>query len=499
MVSIEKMISHTRDLRTMLLADPFRPRYHFVSPEGVCRPFDPNGAIFWKGRYHLFYITQIEGKRHCWGHASSVDLLHHAHALEPGGIDEGIFSGCALVNKEGTVSIVYLGVKTGICVATSEDDELIRWKKSPENPVIPIPKEGEPEYNQYIVHDPHVWLEGETYYAILNGGSSGRTVLDRKWDTVYLFKSGDLVHWEYRHAFYEPNPSWTDEEEDCACPDFFPLGDRHMLLCISHQKGARYYLGHYENERFTPERHERMNWPGGTIFAPESLIDDNGRRLFWAWVCSGRDRKSLEEAGWSGVMSLPRTLELGSDGIVRIEPAVELKKLRIGSVERENIELADGVETVLEGVEGDSLELDLIVAPGDASSIGIKVRRSPDGAQETTIDIDPAACTLSVDSSKSSSRQDVLNPWPRPHTIDRPVKSQWLQTAPLALEKGRGIRLRIFLDASIMEVFANGRQCVTQRIYPDREDSRGISFLSRGGSARIRTLNAWEMASANPW
>ena len=502
MVSIEKMISHTRDLRTMLLADPFRPRYHFVSPEGVCRPFDPNGAIFWKGRYHLFYITQIEGKRHCWGHASSVDLLHWRHhplALVAGNGDEGIFSGCALVNKEGTVSIVYLGVKTGICVATSEDDELIRWKKSPENPVIPIPKEGEPEYNQYIVHDPHVWLEGETYYAILNGGSSGRTVLDRKWDTVYLFKSGDLVHWEYRHAFYEPNPSWTDEEEDCACPDFFPLGDRHMLLCISHYAGARYYLGRYENEAFHPERHVRMNWPGGTMFAPESLLDGNGRRIFWGWICPGRSQTAQEAAGWSGVMSLPRVLSLEEDGIVRIEPVEELEKLRQNPSRRDNVELTDGVEVSVDLPSDGAWELSLVVEPRTATRVSISICRSPDGAEQTTIVFDPIAGTLSVDTSQSSLSPENRWPWPHPHSRDETPGDNRIQTAPFSLESGENLELRIFLDGSILEVFANRRQCITQRIYPTQEESTGAAIFCAGGAAWIRSLETWEMAPSNPW
>ena len=67
-----------RALRERLLADPHRPGYHFVIPEGTGMPFDPNGAIFWNGRYHLFYIFQDE-RGHNWGHVSSTDLCHWRH------------------------------------------------------------------------------------------------------------------------------------------------------------------------------------------------------------------------------------------------------------------------------------------------------------------------------------------------------------------------------------------------------------------------------------
>jgi len=138
--NVDRLIQSTRKLRAKLQADPYRPGYHIVTPEGLCGPFDPNGALFWEGRYHLMYIIQTE-KGHCWAHISSRDLVHWRHhpvALEPGGADDGIFSGGAFVDKNGVPTITYwgLGNPCGICVATSTDDELERWTKSPHNPVI---------------------------------------------------------------------------------------------------------------------------------------------------------------------------------------------------------------------------------------------------------------------------------------------------------------------------------------------------------------------------
>ncbi|MBC8236426.1 hypothetical protein H8E77_43320 [bacterium] len=74
-----------------------------------------------------------------------------------------------------------------------------------------------------------------------------------------------MVHWEYLGPFYKSDRRWTDEVEYCACPDFFPLGDKHMLLIHGHRPygQAHYYLGRYEKEQFYPELHGRMNWPGG--------------------------------------------------------------------------------------------------------------------------------------------------------------------------------------------------------------------------------------------
>jgi beta-fructofuranosidase len=78
--------------------------------------------------------------------------------------------------------------------------------------------------------------------------------------------------------------------------------------------------------------------------------------------------------------------------------------------------------------------------------------------------------------------------------VDVPV-----QTAPFVVPKGEALRLRIFVDRSIVEVFANGRQCVTQRVYPAGAESTGIAVEAIGGTATLCFLRCWEMAATNPW
>jgi sucrose-6-phosphate hydrolase SacC (GH32 family) len=71
-----------------------------------------------------------------------------------------------------------------------------------------------------------------------------------------------------------------------------------------------------------------------------------------------------------------------------------------------------------------------------------------------------------------------------------------VQVAPLELSPGEPLRLRIFIDRSILEVFANGRQCVTQRFYPSRPDSLGVKLFAREGAAKVTRLDAWRMDPA---
>jgi sucrose-6-phosphate hydrolase SacC (GH32 family) len=484
------------------------PTYHFAAlpEEGLARPYDANGCIYWKGKYHLMYIYQDPSRPHgghCWGHAVSIDLVNWtilppALRPEPGDPDVGIFSGNAFLNKDGVPMLCWFGVNAGVCVATAEpgDDDLIRWKKHPNNPIIPMPKPGEPGHGVYTVWDPYLWLEGGRYTCLLGGNS-----LPNGKDTLYAMTSDDLVKWTPVGPFYEhPDLSWTTPGEDCSCPDFFKLGDKRVLLCISHKVGGRAYVGRYEDGRFRPETHVRMNWPGAQFFAPETLEDGRGRRIMWAWVTDPRTITTQRATG-SGVQSLPRVLTLADDGGLNIAPAEELQSLR-----RDPRGLADRAipadgETTLEGIRGDCLELAVTLDPGSAREVGVKVRCAPDGAEETAIWYRPADGVLSIDMSRSTTRTDVVyteNPLDTGGIVlasDYKTPRETTE-APLKLRPGEPLRLRIFLDKPMLEVFANDRQCLTQQIFPDGADSLGVKLCAKGGTATARRVEAWDMAPA---
>ena len=59
------------------------------------------------------------------------------------------------------------------------------------------------------------------------------------------------------------------------------------------------------------------------------------------------------------------------------------------------------------------------------------------------------------------------------------------ERAPFTLKNNETLQLRIYVDKSVVEVFANGRQCITQRVYPTRADSTGVRLVSRGGQAHF--------------
>jgi len=486
-------------IRELMLSDPHRPIYHFVSYDGRCMPFDPDGAIFWNGKYHLCYIFQDE-RGHCWGHASSKDLLHwrwHTTALFPGenDVDRGIFSGNCFVNKNGEATMLYHGVDAGNCIATCREPELNNWTKLPSNPIVPIPEEGSPEAELYRSWDPHGWVEGDTYYAVFGG------------NPATVFKAKTLDEWEYVGPFLSEDMTDVDVKiEDISCPDLFKLGDKHALLCISHSKGCRIYLGEWKNEQFYPEVHQRMNWSGGTCFAPESLVDNKGRRIMWAWVLNRREELHIDgfsnppKYGWSGTLTLPRVLSLDENGTLLIEPVEELEQLRMHEKEHNNITVHDGESILLKDIVGNAIELQLVIEPGDAEAFGLKVCRAPDGQEQTVIECNPSAKTIRIDLERSSLDKSIKHYEMCMNFMrDEPNQEVTEQAAPFELMEDEKLQLRVFIDRSILEVFANSRQCITQRIYPIRKDSLGVELFSKGGSMTVESIKAWDMTATNPW
>ncbi len=474
-IMMNELIKSSRELRASFLADPYRPLYHFVIPEGIALPFDPNGCIYWKGRYHLCYIYQdpkYPHGGHCWGHVSSIDLVHWRHhppALVPtsDSPEVGIFSGNCFINKKGEATMLYHGVNAGNCIATASDENLDNWKKLPSNPIIPNPPAGSP----YASWDPHGWLENDTYYAIFGGSRPS------------IFKATELDKWEYVGDLLAHAVPGVDINEDVSCPDFFKLGNKYVLVCISHRLGCRYYVGEWKNEQFYPEFHEKMSWIDNAFFAPESLEDNKGRRIMWAWIFDGLKEETLRARGWSGTMSLPRLLWLGEDNTLRMCPIEELEVLRFNPRKIENFTIKADSEMNMKDIHGDSLELNIEMIPKNAEQFGVKVFCSPDGEEQTAIFYDSVEKKLKIDTTKSG--------------LGEVPKS--IEGGPFELKPDELLKLRVFVDRSVVEVFANNRQAVMRRVYPTRKDSLGVLLFSRGGDTKVSSVKAWNMAPSNPY
>jgi beta-fructofuranosidase len=465
-----------------LAADPQRPQYHFLSKANWVN--DPNGPIFWKGYYHLFYqyssTVYPQGPK-LWGHARSKDMVYWEHlpmALvpTPGGPDkDGCWSGSAF-NNRGVPTVVYTGVFPQVqCLATS-DDELTLWKKSSANPVV-----GSPPAALAVTgfRDPSIWREGNAWLMSIGSGLKGRGGM------VLLYGSDDLAHWDYRHPLFsapqiESARSADPKRYDAVasgdmweCPDFFPLGEKHVLL-VSTQGRVHYFVGTYTDQKFHSERHGLID-ASELHYASKTFADREGRRILWGWVRESRSNTAQNAAGWSGAISLPRVLSIDAGGSLRMEPLPELDRLH-GQPERVAELDVSGFQPV--HTQGDSLELRLSIEPQDANECGLSVRRSPHAEEETVISYDAAAQQVVLATGRSSLSSDAGGASYR---------------CPLKLNSGERLRFAVFLDASVVEVFVNDRVCLTGRTYATRLDAVGVGAFARDGRARVHSLETFPM------
>lgn len=440
--------------------------YHLAHPgPDKAIPADPNCAIFYKGRYHLHYIYQDKG--HSFAHVSSKDMVHwqwHPTVLTPPKTGHGMFSGTAFLTKEGKPAIIYHGQGSGRNqIALALDDDLNEWSET--IAVEPRTADGEPAKMRHW--DPDCWLMDGTYYAL--GGGKEPT----------LAKSSDLKEWaflgELLHSDF-PKGLGVSKDEDISCANVFRIGNKWMLLCISHGLGARYYLGDFKNEKFLPDHHAMLNWARWDFFAPESLLTPDGRRVMWAWCTpwiNGMQKLDRPENFQSlmdhnkfppGIQSLPRELSLPEDGVLRIKPLRELEKLRSDPKQERNITVKSDTKYLLKEIAGDTIELELVLDSPATSEFGIKILCGGDGSNGFTIAAGNACKTLRVGYS---------NP-------------------PFELREGEDLTLRIFIDKSMIEVFANDRQAAVAWHEYNPEDLH-VSLFSKGGDVTVKSISSWKM------
>lgn len=501
-------VADVRATRQRLAADPHRPLYHFLPPSNWMN--DPNGLIQWKGQYHLFYQYNpggaLWGNIH-WGHAVSTDLVHWrdlpvALAPTPGTADAGgCWSGCAF-DHDGTPTILYTGGNPDAqlpCLAVSYDD-LLSFEKHPGNPVIAAPPA---HLNLVGFRDHSVWQEGEVWYQLVGAGVRGEG------GAALLYRSPDLTNWEYLGPLYarpssEREPYWSGEMWECV--NFFSLDGQHVLVASVFAEDPVqfyypvYFVGEYADGRFTPQhmglldlgghvalgqtptddpgRQRRVGMRGGHCYAPQTFLDERGRRIFVGWLMEGLTDEAQTAAGWSGVVSLPRVLSLADDGTLLMVPVPELQSLRGQHVRLSQLPLVAGESDTLTEVAGNCLELLAEFAPDEAEQVGLMICRAPDGSEQTVVRYDRERGQLEVDGTHSS-----LDP-----NVQREVRG-----GPLALAEGEPLRLQVFIDRSVIEVFANGRACLSTRIYPTRRDSLGVRLFASGAGATLTSLDAWQL------
>src|SRR5579884_466823 len=481
----------------------FRPQYHFTPLKNWMN--DPNGLVYYKGEYHLFFQYNPFGDEWghmSWGHSVSRDLVHWKQL--PVAVPEAdgvmIFSGSAVVDwhdssrlcrssdsGDGSCLVaIYTGYngKTQTQNLAYSHDRGRTWTKYSRNPVIDL--------HLADFRDPKVFWYG-------SGRKWVMVVALPTQHKIRLFSSMDLRHWTALSDFGPAGALGGVWE----CPDLSELpvenepGRSRWVLSVNVNPGGiaggsgnQYFVGRFDGAKFIDENSGRTAlWAdyGKDFYASTSFSDipaSDGRRIWLGWLGNWEYAAHVPTSPWRGIQSIPRALKLRRlpQGIRLIqEPVEELKSLRGRHFSIEN-QSVDAANRILQSkqVGGDTLEINAIIEPEQAQSFGVDVRK--EAFEQTAIGIDRGKSLLFVDRTKSGDTG--FDP-----------KFSGVQAAPLDLEAGKAVELHIFVDRCSVEVFAaGGARVISDLIFPSAA-SRGIGLFSRGGSAKIVKLDVWNLKS----
>jgi beta-fructofuranosidase len=448
-------------IRQQVQNDPTRPRYHFCAPVGWMN--DPNGTIFHRGYYHVFYQWNPYGDTWAhihWGHARSRDLITWEHlpvTLKPDSElgEEHCFSGCLTLRENQPPLILYTAIGPQMKVLESAqqwaavgDSELIAWQKHPRNPILTTRRHGNVEVLDW--RDPFVFEANKRTFLLLGGKLATK---DAPAAVVLLYEAQDatLEQWVYRGILFR-HPDLTRPSVECA--NIFKSGTQWVLLLSTHRQ-VEYYIGDFDADagRFHAQTAGLLD--GSDQFYATNLLRDAQQRQ----ICFGWIRGFAPNRGWNGCLALPRVLWLDAYGCLCQRPVPEVNRLHAAAYHAAEIPLTT---YALADFQGDALDLQARLTCEPQATCGIHL--TPDDEQAEPIVF---TCT--------------------PQEIR--LNDKWL---PFQREAEAEVDLRMFLDRSVVEVFINSQASLTLVLQPPVSSYR-VELFAENGRATLRQLDVWTM------
>ena len=441
----------------MAITKTKEPAFHITGEAGWIN--DPNGLIYYKGQYHVFYQHNPHdtkwGPMH-WGHVVSDDLTNWKYlpiALTPGDDCDknGCFSGSAII-YDGKLWVVYTGfienqggdsIRQVQCLAESTDG--ISFKK---HGVI-IGEDLLPQgYAPQDFRDPKIWYHGDYFWCIV----AGRRAEGR--GRILLYRSKDMFKWEFVNDLFGTDSAGTMIE----CPDYNEeLG--YLLFCEQFQPNegkihlnvhtCRFCLGKldYSTGRFIEDSRGIVDY-GFDVYAPQTFV---GKSVLMGWLNMWDRNVPSEKFGFAGMLTVPRKVTV-KDGVLYQEPIVNCKEVRKMSG---NDKLEDKVVRGVITVKANNLE-----------SFAIKLRS--DGTNFTSLALNDGEWVF----DRSKSGENIIG-------VEKDSDSlNGIRRMPHSGEKN--VTVTIVMDDFSVEIFEGGRS-LTATIYPP-ENADGLELTVKAES-----------------
>ncbi|KAF7062488.1 hypothetical protein CFC21_069082 [Triticum aestivum] len=531
-----------------ILSPLLRTGYHFQPPMNWIN--DPNGPLYYKGWYHLFYQYNPKGAvwgNIIWAHSVSRDLINWI-ALDPAikpsiPTDQfGVWSGSATILPNGTVAMLYTGIDRpgtnyqiqNIAFPKDPSDPLLReWVKPGYNPIA-VPEAG---MNATQFRDPTTaWHAGDGLWRMLVGGLKPGTLRGM----AILYRSRDFKHWvRAKHPLHSALTGMWE------CPDFFPVrepgktngldtsefGPHYKYVLKNSLDLTRYdyyTVGTYNNrtERYVPDNptgdvYQRLQYDYGNFYASKTFYDPaKNRRVLLGWANESDSVVHDNAKGWAGIHAIPRKIWLDPSGKQLLQwPVEELDQLRGKAVSVGDKVVKPGQHFEVTGLQ--SYQSDVEVSfevpsldkaepfdpayandaqklcgmknadvKGGVGPFGLWVLASSNLAEKTAVFFrvfkDGHGKPLVL--MCSDPTKSSLTPG-----LYKPTFAGFVDTD---ISSGK-ISLRSLIDRSVVESFgAGGKTCILSRVYPSMAigtDAHLYVFNNGDTDIKVSKLTAWEM------
>lgn len=451
--------------------DRYRPTYHALPDYGWAN--ESYGLLYHENKYHMFFQKNevfLGIAQQNWGHFTSSDLVNWEEQKavlwpDKGWDHFGIWSGTAIILKDGTPAVAYTGVdgsKAGIGTATSSDNYQTLDKDS-YNPVI----SHAPYQVNMDFRDPYIWEKDGLYHMVVGSGISSVG------GNLVYYKSEDFKNWDYEGIAFQGQKS-EGEGGFWEMPVIYEFPNGKEMLLVQKTPDATpaittYWIGQFENGVFTPdfEKAKKLEVVNGFL-SPTVTADEQGLITAIGIIPDEVDAVFQMEQGWANLFSVPQVWDLDGNNTILIRPHPNLESLRGTQTTFNNLSVESGGSNYLDNYNERHFEIDATINTGDVNQFGFILGKSPDGREVYKVYYDFSKQQWVVDASNSSLSSLVRKD---------------IRTGSYVIAQGATVNVRVFVDGSVLEVFIDDEAHFTGRFFPTLANATGVDMFTNGGTA----------------